>query len=164
MKQHGSLHVYCFVVIQKRRSFLQSAAKLGLLLQYFLFSKHTGQPKGQNGVRLDEHGVRLEWEGRENQGRAGTLKEHCCYLQRWLIIHTWVHVPPVHRFTSLGPVSAPLPAHFSLNILHDSGSFLLLGPFPKCTYDSMHHSFFISFSNTFLCCWKFDNRKQDMVR
>lgn len=88
MKQHGSLHVYCFVVIQKRRSFLQSAAKLGLLLHYFLFSKHTGQPKGQNGVRLDEHGVRLEWEGRENEGRAGTLEEHCCYLQRWLIIHT----------------------------------------------------------------------------
>lgn len=55
---------------------------------FFLFSKHTGQPKGQNGVRLDEHGVRLEWEGRENEGRAGTLEEHCCYLQRWLIIHT----------------------------------------------------------------------------
>lgn len=147
MKQHGSLHVYCSVVIQKRRLFLQSAAKLDLLLHFFLFSKHTGQPKGQNGVRLDEHGVRLEWEGWENEGRAGTLEEHCCYLQRWLIIHSHLNsCTPCSSLHISWSCFRPLPAHFSLNILHESGSFLLLGPFPKCTYNSMHHSIFIFFS------------------
>jgi len=71
---------------------------------FFLFSKHTGQPKGQNGVRLDEHGVRLEWEG------WGKMKEGLGHWRNIAAICnvglSFIHTP-VHRFTSLGPVSAP---------------------------------------------------------
>lgn len=124
MKQHGSLHVYCSVVIEKRRSFLQSAAKLGL--HYFLYSKHTGQPKGQNGVRLDEHGVRLEWEGWVIGGTLllfATLAYHSH-------LSSCTSCSLLHIFRSC---FRNLPVHFFLNIMHDSGGFLFLGPFPKCT-------------------------------
>lgn len=81
--------VFMFTALSSlKRGARFSKVLLNLGLHYFLYSKHTGQPKGQNGVRLDEHGVRLEWEGWETEGRAGSLEEHCCYSQRRLIIHT----------------------------------------------------------------------------
>lgn len=158
MKQHGSLHVYCFVVIQKRRSFLQSAAKLGLLLHYFFFLSTLASPNGR--TVWDWTSTESVWNGRDGKWRKGWNIGGILLLFATLAYHS--HLSSCTSCSSLH-ISRfcfrPHPAHFSLNILHDSDSFLLVGPFPKYTYNSMHHSIFISFSNTFSCSWKFDNRK-----
>ncbi len=158
MKQHGSLHVYCFVVIQKRRSFLQSAAKLGILLHYFFSLSTLASPKGR--TVWDWTSTESVWNGRDGKMKEGlghwrNIAAICNVGLSFTLEFMYLLFIASHLLVLFPPPPCPLfPEYFAW-----LRQFLLLGPFPKCTYDSMHPSFFISFSNTFSCSWKCDNRK-----
>ncbi len=143
MKQHGSLHVYCFVVIQKRRSFLQSAAKLGLLLHYFLFSSLStlASPKGR--TVWDWTSTESVWNGRDGKIKEGlglwrNIAAICNVGLSFTLEFMYLLFIASHLLVLFLPPPCPLfPEYFAW-----FRQFPSLRPFPQM-YVWFHASFFL---------------------